>query len=220
MRRAWLAEARGRGVAENDKNKGWTKMNRLACRMKVAGIGVWKAFGAAGLVALLVVATGCGSRDPLMAKAKAAEKAGNINFFGFYPGMPREDADVLAARYGLQGLQVGGMMKMALDFELGMLGLDGSAMFHENPETHEVYAMLFSFKDVQRLTGVTGTVHDMAQAVADQVGDMEGDGDGNWRRKLANGVTLSLSSELHMCILLDPSRVQSGVIGLVNGMGM
>lgn len=192
----------------------------MGCVTKGKTTGVWEWMCMVGTVVLLLVATGCGSRDPLRAKAEAAEKAGNINFFGFYTGMPREDADVLAARYGLTGLQVGGMMKMALDFELGMLGLDGSAMFHENLETHEVYAMLFSFKDVQRLTGVTGTVHDMAQAVADQVGDLERDGDGTWSRSLVRGATLTLSTEPGMCLLVDPGKVQSEMLGLANAMGM
>ena len=76
-------------------------------------VGLWKS-GVKGkavgivcgaMVLLLLLQSGCGGSSDggsrgnvraLFAKAKEAEKAGNINFFGFYTGMPMEDAKALA----------------------------------------------------------------------------------------------------------------------------
>ncbi len=170
----------------------WTKMRRMAA------VG-WM------MLAMVVglVLTGCGN-NRLLSKAKAAEKAGNINFFGFYTGMPREDADALAAHYGLTGIKIGGIAKWQFELAGAFIGIDDTSMFHENPETHEVYAMLFSLQDVQRITKGPNTFKELAQVVANQVGTLECDED-TCRRETLNGVVLSLSvaQNLNMCMLYD-----------------
>ena len=125
-------------------------------------VGLWKS-GVKGkavgivcgaMVLLVLLQSGCGGSNggnvrALFAKAKEAEKAGNINFFGFYTGMPMEDAKALAEHYGLD---------IEEEYSYGLLGMmDVMGMLpkhtlEEDIETHEVYRMRFSLDKVRKIT--------------------------------------------------------------------
>lgn len=129
-------------------------------------VGLWKS-GVKGkavgivcgaMVLLVLLQSGCGGSSDggsrgnvraLFAKAKEAEKAGNINFFGFYTGMPMEDAKALAEHYGLD---------IEEEYSYGLLGMmDVMGMLpkhtlEEDIETHEVYRMRFSLDKVRKIT--------------------------------------------------------------------
>lgn len=93
----------------------------------------------------------------LLAKAEKRTKAeGNVNFCGFYTGMPKADADALAAHYGLK---------------------EGEYEFFENPETHELYAFTFESVGVYRLTGGGLSFADQLREVSSRVGTMQYDED-------------------------------------------
>ncbi len=86
----------------------------------------------------------------VLSKAKQAEEDGLINFYGFYVGMPKEDAVLLEKHYGLQGDEC----------QLSILG--------------EVVAGLkFSLGGIRRLTKGGNTFEELAQAVANRIGDLQ-----------------------------------------------
>ena len=143
---------------------GWSRMGRMAavsalvvsamivlmgCSDGSAQNSNGEARGSAGSL------FGGGARG-LFAKAEAAAEAGNINFFGFYTGMPEDDLVALAQHYGFGNT-------------------DESELFYsDNVETHEVYSFRVTLKGVRRITKAGNTFEELAQAVANQVGNLQG----------------------------------------------
>lgn len=149
---------------------------------------------------------GCsnGGSKALFAKAKAAQKAGNVNFFGFYTGMPLEDATALVAHYGLEAEENGDSLEVNLGRSMGLLP-DGR--FDVNLETHEVYRMLFSLKDLRAITKGGDTFEKLAQAVANQVGDLKGIQNG-YEFQNIDGVSVSLYELSETCLIVDAPRAR------------
>ena len=81
-----------------------------------------------------------------------AEAAGSINFFGFYTGMPKADAEALAAQYGIEPTEN-----------------TRQDTIQANVVTHEVYAFFFSFDDVLRITKGPNSIEEEILIVADQL---------------------------------------------------
>ena len=83
---------------------------------------------------------------------KSAEDDFNVNFCGFFVGMSRYDALELAAYYRLK---------------------EGEYSFYTEGPGMAVYGLWFSLNGVRRITKGGNTIDELAQAVADQVGDMK-----------------------------------------------
>ncbi len=81
-------------------------------------------------------------------KGDAQEETGRLNFFGFYTGMSKEDADALASQYGLD-----------LDMD----------HFKESPKTHEVYQMDFTLEEVQLITKGPNSFEELTPIVAKEL---------------------------------------------------
>ena len=88
----------------------------------------------------------------IFAKAKEAEEDGCINFCGFYLGMTADDFRSLAAHYGLQSGEWG---------------------FGFVPSKEGVARFRFSLKGVRRITKGGNSFDELAQAVANRIGDMK-----------------------------------------------
>lgn len=73
--------------------------------------------------------------------------AGSINLFGFYNGMPKADAEALAAHYGIE----------VKDWTFKVIP-EEEWIVDEIPETYEVYEMNFSLDDIRRISNVPDTV--------------------------------------------------------------
>ena len=134
---------------------GWMSMGWMAAtgwRFLVTAVCLWVAGCSNGSTAA-EVEVGAAGTQALFAKAKAAEKDENINFFGFYTGMPKDDMVALANHYGLTG--------------------QGEVFFEENPETHEVYSLRFTLRGVRRITKGGNSFEELAQAVANRVGTLQ-----------------------------------------------
>ncbi len=101
---------------------------------------------------------------------KSAEEDFNINFGGFFLGMARADAVALAEHYKLK------------DDEVSITALPGKA----------VSQIGFSLKGVRRITKGGSTVEELAQAVANRVGDLKGY-NGVWSHKTIDGVAVTFS---------------------------
>jgi len=124
----------------------------------------------------------------LFAKAEAAAEEGNINFFGFYTGMPKDDLVALAQHYGFGNT-------------------DASELFYsDNVETHEVYSFRITLKGVRRITKAGNTFGELAQAVANQVGTLQGYG-AAYSYKTIDGVMLRMDEE-QGCTIHDAPRAQ------------
>lgn len=81
----------------------------------------------------------------ILAKAEEAEEKGNVNFFGFYLGMPRNHAEALALHYGLES----------------------------NEWRYFDSKLWFSLKSVRRITKGGNSAEELAQAVANKVGTLK-----------------------------------------------
>ena len=103
---------------------------------------------------------------------KSADEDNNINFCGFFTGMSRYDAADLAAYYKLKEGEY-----------------TASAWFGK-----AVSRLWFSLKGVRRITGGGNTIDELAQAVANRVGDLKGY-HGKWMHKTIDGVVVIFSSE-------------------------
>lgn len=101
---------------------------------------------------------------------KSAEEDFNINFGGFFVGMARADAVVLAEHYNLK------------DDEVSIVALPRKA----------VSQIWFSLKGVRRITKGGSTLEELAQAVANCVGDLKGY-NGVWSHKTIDGVVVTFS---------------------------
>ena len=129
----------------------------------------------------------------LFAKANAAEEDGNVNFFGFYTGMPKDDLLVLLDYYGLLGKK-----------ELG---------YAENPETHEIYMMQIKLRGIRRITKGGNSFDELVQAVANRVGTMKHKGGwdennpGWFEYKTIDGVTVKMD-EKDGCFIHDAPRAE------------
>lgn len=103
---------------------------------------------------------------------KSAEDDFNINFYGFFTGMSRYDAEDLAAHY-----------KLGKD-EYMVNACPGMA----------VRRVWFSLRGVRRITRGGNTVEELAQTVANSVGDLKGY-KGKWERKTVDGIVVTFSGE-------------------------
>ncbi len=147
-----------------------------------------------GMAVLLVVSmgVGCGGKkDPggdatagnaaensssLLTKAAIkTQEEGNLNFYGFYTGMPTKDAETLAAYYGLPSL--GGM----------------AFKFKETPISHRLYDIQFDLKAVQRMSGGGNSYKELATTISREVAPLDWDiQNDTYRYKTINGVQLYL----------------------------
>jgi len=177
---------------------GWSRMIRMAsvsalvvasvtglvltgCSEGVAQNPSGEARGSAGSL------FGGGARG-LFAKAEAAAESGNINFFGFYTGMPEDDLVALGQHYGFGNTE------------------ESELFYSVNVETHEVYSFRVTLKGVRRITKAGNTFGELAQAVANQVGTLQGYG-AVYGYKTIDGVTLRMDEE-QGCTIHDAPRAQ------------
>ena len=91
--------------------------------------------------------------DILALAKKSAEEDNNVNFYGFFPGMSRYDAQDLASYYKLK---------------------EGEYVVSARPGK-AVSRLWFSLKGVRRITKGGNTIDELAQAVANRVGDLKRD---------------------------------------------
>lgn len=102
---------------------------------------------------------------------KSAEEDFNVNFCGFFVGMSRYDAQDLAAYYKLK------------DDEYSIKAAPGKA----------VSRLWFSLKGVRRITKGGNTLDELAQAVANRVGDMKHDWEsGEYEYRTIDGVVVKM----------------------------
>lgn len=88
----------------------------------------------------------------LFAKAKKAEEDGLINFYGFYLGMPKEDAIALREYYGLD---------------------EEECKIEVVEHGNEMSSLNLSLPGLRRLTKGGNSFEELAQAVANRVGDLK-----------------------------------------------
>ncbi|MBO7688880.1 MAG: formylglycine-generating enzyme family protein [Kiritimatiellae bacterium] len=119
---------------------------------------------------------------------KSAEEDNNINFYGFFPGMSRYDAADLAAHYKLK------------EDECRATAWPGKA----------AHVLWFSLKGVHRLTGGGNTEEELAQAVANRVGDLKGN-EGFWSRRTIDGGGVEFSSN-GLVIWNDSAALQDPIV--------
>ena len=98
----------------------------------------------------------------------SAEEDFNVDFCGFFAGMSRYDAMDLAAYYRLK---------------------EGEYRLETAWPGKAVYRLWFSLKGVRRITKGGNTIEELAQAVANRVGDLKGGVQG-WERKTIDGVVV------------------------------
>ncbi len=102
---------------------------------------------------------------------KSAEEDFNVNFCGFFAGMSRHDAQALAEYYRLK------------DGEYSMDAAPGKA----------VSGLWFSLKGVRRITKGGSTLDELAQSVANRVGDLKKNyATGEYEHKTIDGVVVKL----------------------------
>ncbi len=119
---------------------------------------------------------------------KSAEEDHNINFYGFFPGMSRYDAADLAAHYKLK------------EDECRASAWPGKA----------ASILWFSLKGARRIMGGGNTVEELAQAVANRVGDLEGK-QGFWSRKTIDGVGVEFSNN-GLVLWKDSAEFQEPIV--------
>lgn len=115
-------------------------MARTACarRDNLTGQGSgWGRLVRMAAVGVMLVAAFSGTKSVAEEAVDINLDAGSINLFGFYNGMPKADAEALAAHYGLEA---------------------DAYTFKEAPGTHEVCDMYFSLDDIRRISNVPDTV--------------------------------------------------------------
>ncbi len=110
-------------------------------------------------------------KEILALAKKSAEEDDNINFCGFFTGMSRYDAQDLVAYYKLR------------DGEYSIEAVPGKA----------VSKLWFSLKAVRRITRAGSTIEELAQAVANRVGNMKGSY-GGWEHKTIDGIGVTFSN--------------------------
>jgi tetratricopeptide (TPR) repeat protein len=135
------AEAEARAIAEEARRKAEELAKQRAAEEAVAA-----------------------AKRNLFAKARKASEDGNVDFFGFYIGMPAEDAWALAKHYELP------------DGEWSLRSANGV-----------VYRLRFSLKGLRKLTKRGNSFKELAQEVANQVGDLRRNDD-EWIYKTIDGV--------------------------------
>ena len=105
---------------------------------------------------------------------KSAEEDFNVNFCGFFTGMSRYDAQDLAAYYKLK------------DGEYSIGAAPGKA----------VSQLWFSLKGVRRITKGGNTLDELAQAVANRVGNLKRDYDSReWEYKTIDGIVVTFGEK-------------------------
>ena len=105
---------------------------------------------------------------------KSAEEDFNVNFCGFFTGMSRHDANALAEYYKLK------------DGEYSIDATPGKA----------VSKLWFSLKGVRRITRGGNTLDELAQAVANRVGDLKRDFDSReWGHKTIDGIVVTFGGK-------------------------
>ena len=105
---------------------------------------------------------------------KSAEEDFNVNFCGFFTGMSRYDAQDLAAYYKLK------------DGEYSIGAAPGKA----------VSRLWFSLKGVRRITKGGNTLDELAQAVANRVGNLKWDYDSReWEYKTIDGIVVTFGEK-------------------------
>lgn len=187
-------------------SSGWNKRVRMATGLvRVVAAARWMAVAAVGYMGVLGCSEGGilnsdGGIRSLFAKAEKAEKSGNINFFGFYTGMPMADAEALAAHYGIQQEEYGSGLFGIMDF----WGIP-TRTFDENVETHEVCRMRFNLKQVRSITRGGNTFRELVLAVVNQVGDMEWV-DGSYSRKTIDDIVIVMNETLGCVIVNHPRK--------------
>ena len=113
-------------------------------------------------------------KEILALAKKSAEEDFNINFGGFFVGMSRYDAQDLAAYYKLK------------DDEYSVEAAPGKA----------VSQIWFSLKGVRRITRGGSTIEELAQAVANRVGDLKRDYDSReWGHKTIDGIVVTFGGK-------------------------
>ena len=115
------------------------------------------------------------SSSLLTKAAIKTQEEGNLNFYGFYTGMPTKDAETLAAYYGLPSL-------------------DGVAFkFKETPISHRLYDIQFDLKAVQRMSGGGNSYKELASTISREVAPLDWNIQDNiYWYKTINGVQLYL----------------------------
>ncbi len=104
----------------------------------------------------------------------SAEEDFNINFCGFFTGMSRYDAQDLVTYYKLK---------------------DGEFLIGAAPGK-AVSKLWFSLKGVRRITRGGSTLDELAQAVANRVGNLKKDYDsGEWRHKTIDGIVVTFDGK-------------------------
>ena len=126
--------------------------------------------------------------DILALAKKSADEDNNVNFYGFFPGMSRYDAQDLAAHYKLK------------EGECRASAWPGKA----------ASILWFSLKGVRRITGGGNTMDELAQAVANRVGDLKAY-NGYWSLKTIDGVGVEFSGN-GLVIWKDSSELQEPIV--------
>lgn len=97
----------------------------------------WVGLVRMSVVGLMLFTASCGKTSVADEAVNINLDAGSINLFGFYNGMPKADAEALAAHYGLEA---------------------DAYTFEEISATHEVYGMYFSLDDIRRISNAPDAV--------------------------------------------------------------
>ncbi len=101
----------------------------------------------------------------------SAEEDFNVDFCGFFVGMSRYDAIALAACYRLK---------------------EGEYRLETSGPGKAVFRLWFSLKGVRRITKGGNTIEELAQAVANRVGDLKRNYDTHeWERETIDGVVVT-----------------------------
>lgn len=125
---------------------------------------------------------------------KSAEEDFNVNFCGFFTGMSRYDAQDLAAYYKLK------------DGEYSIGAAPGKA----------VSRLWFSLKGVRRITKGGNTLDELAQAVANRVGNLKRDYDSReWEYKTIDGIVVTFG-EKGLSIQNDGVASKQPIVTMVN----
>ena len=105
-------------------------------RERAMGIG-WGRLVRMGVIGLMLIAAFSTKTSVAEESVSINHNSGSINLCGFYTGMPKAEAEALAAHYGME--------------------VDDWT-FKEIPETHEVYEMNFSMDDIRRIANAPDTI--------------------------------------------------------------
>ena len=111
-------------------------------------------------------------KEILSLAKKSVEDDFNVSFHGFFVGMSRLDAKDLAAYYRLK------------EDEFDVISLPGKA----------VSKLWFSLKGVRRITKGGSTLEELAQEVANQVGDLKGGWNYVYTHETIDGVVVGIDS--------------------------